>query len=720
MGKVSIIIPVYNTEKYAEECINSVIKQTHKNIEIILINDGSNMVCTTQLDTLKKRDNRIKLYQLPKRRGVGFARNFGVQQATGDYIYFLDSDDYIPPETIELLVGNIGKHQIIKGKIKTTDLSSGFTITFRGLFKPKVYTAKRFDLTKNNSVLNTLFNREFIVTQNIKFASNLQCFSDLDFLFPAFEKCDCVLYLEEAIYFHRKRNDPISDPSLSQLSPQQRIEDFLLAYTDLKFNLIEEEAHHGLDRNLLNFYRKEIISYFYDNDAINAIFPVLYKAIILMDKQILDSYDRILKKEIKTIVSGNMHKFKNVMKRHHLFRDIRIRLRKDRKLFLYRRIFMKLPLKKKLVFFESFLGKSYSDNPKYIYEYIQENYPEYKCVWSFREKKNIPGNAIQVKRFSLRYFYYLARAKYWISNSRLPKYLEKREGNIYLQTWHGTPLKKLVFDMDEIHSADPKYKENFYYQSRRWDFLNSPNEYSSIIFRRAFKYDKELLEFGYPRNDVLYQKNNREDILDLKRKINLPTNKKIILYAPTWRDDDYFAKGKYNFELQLNLQKMQERLGDEYIILLRMHYFIANDIDLSAWEGFAFNFSHYEDIAELYLVSDMLITDYSSVFFDYSNLKRPILFYTYDLEKYRDELRGFYLDINKDLPGPLLMNTDEVIYSIENIDKISNEYKTKYEEFYEQFCQWDDGNATEKTVKALFEHTNYKPKRMENGYKSIS
>src|SRR5699024_5645729 len=104
----------------------------------------------------------------------------------------------------------------------------------------------------------------------------------------------------------------------------------------------------------------------------------------------------------------------------------------------------------------------------------------------------------------------------------------------------------------------------------------------------------------------------------------------------------------------------------------------------------------------LYLISDILITDYSSVFFDYANLKRPILFYTYDLEKYRDTLRGFYIDIEKDVPGPLLQTTEEVINAIINIDQIQEEYKEKYDRFYERFCHLDDGNASMKTVNKIF------------------
>lgn len=257
--------------------------------------------------------------------------------------------------------------------------------------------------------------------------------------------------------------------------------------------------------------------------------------------------------------------------------------------------------------------------------------------------------------------------------------------------------------MDDVYSADPNYKQNFYYQSRRWDYLSSPNEYSSKIFRRAFKYKKTMLEFGYPRNDILYNKNDKKNIEQLKKSINIPTDKKVILYAPTWRDDDYFARGKYNFELQLNLDHMRSVLGDDYIILLRMHYFIANQIDLSSYQGFAYDLSNYDDIAELYLVSDVLITDYSSVFFDYANLKRPILFYTYDLEKYRNKLRGFYLDIENDLPGPLVKNTNEVIESLQNIENVQRNYKEKYQEFYNKFCNWDDGNASRNTVEKVFE-----------------
>lgn len=705
MGKVSVVIPVYNTEEYIETCLNSVLEQTYEDIEILLINDGSDKNCSAYLEKLSKIDARVKLIHSEVNKGVGHARNLGIANATGTFIYFLDSDDYIPRDTLELLVSHINDNEMIKGSIRNTYLNRSFVAVFQGLFNPTIYTDNRFELFKGNSILNCLIRRDFIQKHNLSFNENIRIFSDLPFIIEALINTEYVFYLREAVYFKRKRNDPFSNPSLSQSDEKIKIKNFFTMYKYLKDRYKDKHISHFLDKQFLNYYRQDIIVYLKNSTNIDGVFQDLVNIVKYIDKELIQEYDLFFSKELLSLKSGKIKKFKRLSARFHFYRDLRDALKSKRqfKQFLYKRVFTKLPMNNKLIFFESFLGKNYSDSPKYIYEYlINTKRKGYKFVWSFNEKTTIPGNAKQVKRFSLPYFYYLARAKYWVSNSRLPKYLDKREGNIYLQTWHGTPLKKLVFDMEDVYSADPNYKENFYYQSRRWDYLSSANEYSTEIFRRAFKYDKEILEFGYPRNDILYQKNNDHDINRLKKQLKIPEDKKVILYAPTWRDDAYFSRGKYSFELQLDLEKMRSQLGNEYIILLRMHYFIANQIDLSGFEEFAYDFSSYDDIAELYLVSDILITDYSSVFFDYAHLKRPILFYTYDLEKYRDQLRGFYLDIEREVPGPLLMTTEEIIDAIKNIEQVSSDYSTRYNTFYNRFCKWDDGSAAKKTVETIF------------------
>jgi CDP-glycerol glycerophosphotransferase len=703
--KISVIIPVYNTTEFLEDCIQSITNQTYKNLEIIIINDGSSEECRKKLESLTVGDDRIQLVHLEKTMGVGAARNIGLSKATGDYVYFLDSDDYLPENILELLAKHIGKSKVISGKLKkvTVGMEELKTIKKVKLVKDKKL---KFQYFKNMSVLNRLFKLSFIRKHNIKFAEDVRVYSDLEFLLPIYQKLGEIPMLNRAHYYKRKRNDPILNPALLQMDREEKVKDFLKIYNKLRSKADNKKsANRYLDNLFLNFFRKEIIMLFKEKGKIEKYFDQVSKTAEKIDTKVLSNKHFILKKEIKHLRAGNEKKFTNVIKLHHMLRDTKkaITSKSNFYKFLYRKVFMKMPLQENQIVFESFLGKNYSDSPKYMYEYMIDKNMDYKYIWIFNEPgKKIPGNAKQIKRFSLRYFYYLATSKYWVSNSRLPKYLDKREGNIYIQTWHGTPLKRLVFDMNDVHSANPNYKRDFYQQSRRWDYLVSANQYSSDIFRRAFLFDKQMLEVGYPRNDILYHPNKDEIAKKIKQKLNIPLDKKIILYAPTWRDDDFYEPGKYKFNLKLDLKQMKERLGDEYVVILRMHYFIADDIETTGVEDFAYNLSKYDDIAELYLISDILITDYSSVFFDYANLQRPILFYTYDLEKYRDTLRGFYIDMENDLPGPLLKTSEEVIETIVHIEEEKQAFKEKYDLFYEKFCKWDNGKASEKVVKEVF------------------
>lgn len=708
MPTISVIMPVYNTEEFLDHSIQSLLSQTYQDWELLLINDASTDDSKEIIEKYAQMNGKIKAFHFDIRKGVGAARNFGVGQAIGKYIYFLDSDDYLAEDTLQLLIENINDYDVICGKMVASHVSGKtkeeILQSKELLQEVELYTEEKYRLIGNNSVLNKLFKKSFIDRHQLHFSENVEIYADLTFVILAFLQTKEVPYLDSSIYFKRKRNDPISNPALMQTAVEDRVKDFLYVYNALKDAYTENELHTFLDNQLLRLYRKTIVGFFRKNENVDGIYTELKASVKRIHPANLKKHRYVIKKEIKTLMKGDIDDFKKVNLWHHRFRKIKNALKGRTRFYiqLYRGLFLRLPMEEKTVVFESFLGKSYSDNPKYIYEYMIQNNMDYKYVWIVREKKDIPGNPIQVKRFSLRYYYYFARAKYWVSNSRLPRTLHKRDGNVYLQTWHGTPLKTLVFDIKDIYSADPKYKKNFYLQSRRWDYLSSPNQYSSDIFRRAFKYENELLEFGYPRNDILYQKNTEKDILALKKEMNLPTDKKVILYAPTWRDDEFYSRGNYKFTLQLELNELQKKFGSEYVIVLRMHYFIASQLDISEFSEFAYDFSKYDDIAELYLVSDILITDYSSVFFDYANLRRPILFYTYDLEKYRDKLRGFYIDIEKEVPGPLLMTTEEVIDAIQHIEDVKTTYEKRYEQFYNRFCQWDDGKASEKTVKRVF------------------
>ena len=363
-------------------------------------------------------------------------------------------------------------------------------------------------------------------------------------------------------------------------------------------------------------------------------------------------------------------------------------------------------LNDKMIFFESFFGKSYAGNPKYLYEAMLNMGmdEEYTFVWAYSgdDKDVIPGNPIIVDRFeSGDYYKYLALSKYWVNNIIFPIHT-KRPGNVYLQTWHGTPLKKLGFDIT-IPGPEVDGRANFYKESRNWDYLLSSNSYSTKIFKRAFKYHKDVLEYGYPINDIFF-KDNTDFVRNLKSKLGIDENKKVILYAPTWKDDEKNESWEHYFNLEIDLERLYEEFSDDYVIILKMHHLVSENLKLDdKFKDFAIDLSGYDDIQELYVLADMLITDYSSVFFDYAHSKRPILFFVPDLNHYVENVRGLYLNMEKELPGPLIKNNDELIEAIRNIDDVLIEYNDKYDEFYERFCILCKGNSAEKIIKKVFE-----------------
>lgn len=355
-----------------------------------------------------------------------------------------------------------------------------------------------------------------------------------------------------------------------------------------------------------------------------------------------------------------------------------------------------IPTDDKIIVFESFLGRQYSDNPRAIYEYMQKNYPEYKCYWSVDPKhlnkfKHLNLNII--KQNTLKWLYVMMRAKYWISNSRIPLWVSKPQNTVYIQTWHGTPLKKLALDMDNINPLwkDPHlYKANFVKEANRWDYLISPNNYSTEIFKRSFNFKNKIIESGYPRNDFLKNNNDPVYINKIKDKLGIPQDKKIVLYAPTWRDN-------FTFNLPFSITNLKKELGDDYFIIFRLHYLVRKTSELFGHEDFIKNVSNYNEISDLYLISDILITDYSSVFFDYAVLQRPMIFYCYDLDDYKNILRGFYFDFENNAPGPIVKTTDELIKVI----KTKSNYKVS-KDFFDYFISLEDGNSTKRVVKEVF------------------
>lgn len=785
--RVSVIIPFNKGDDYLRDCLNSLSEQEYTDYEILLINDhydgDLNAITGAYEDRLP-----IRVFTLEgDKTGVAAARNAGLDHAEGEFVYFLDADDYIFQDAIRTLVEAADEtdEDMVYGKKHFTyfrrdvflpiyiekrealialrmeeeggldndseesdddesgdssenagdsddesdssadegdyDPDSSARLTpeeieaearhraraLRKAIKRLIYKKKRF---RNISILHILIRRSKIEEKHLRFDESLKYYSDAPFLAALLN--DETLHIRKRFFAHyikRKHADIVNHPALTQIQDENRFDEMIRTF----YKMLEIAGTEGLVRTAVEHQIAFYCSGYFlkkvkrsESDKWRTTrFETMSRLSLEIKKETLKREDLWRRRGIKAVRNKDLEKSIKVIK----WRLARTKIRKifkGKKVIsrhMYNKYIKDKPIEENTIMFETFFGKDYSDSPKYIYEYIGKNYPgQYNFVWVLDKKRKLPYGGKIVKRLSIKYRYYLATSKYLVFNVKQPEWFKHRKGMIFFECWHGTPLKRLGFDLKDVFGAAPNNKKKINKAVKSWDYLLSPNEFSSNCFNTCFLYDKsKMLEYGYPRNDILHSEEGKAMVPAIKAGLKIPSDKKVILYAPTWRDDEFYGHGQYKFELKLNLDMMKEALGDEYIVLLRTHYFIADSVDTKAYGGFAVNVSRYDDIAELYLISDILITDYSSVFFDFGGLKRPMLFYTYDLEKYRDILHGFYMNMEDEVPGPMLYTTEEVITAIRNIDDIQARFADKYEEFYQKYCSLEDGHAAERCAKKL-------------------
>ena len=388
------------------------------------------------------------------------------------------------------------------------------------------------------------------------------------------------------------------------------------------------------------------------------------------------------------------------------------------KIFLTKLNYSKYKLKYKVddkkIFFEVYDGRNYTCSPKAIYEKMltMKEFKDFKFIWAFNNPSK--HDIIKDKRLTIvktktkDYYKNISSSKYWIVNSILDECITKKKGQVYVQCWHGTPLKRLRYDI-EVNGAVLNTVEEIRKRNDRdaskFDYFISPSKYCTEKFTSAFNLinlgKKDIIiEEGYPRNDSLFNR-SKKDIDKIKEKLGIPKDKKVICYLPTFRDNQHTSGVGYTYDLAIDFDSLKKKFGKDYVILFKPHYFIANKIDLSKYKNFVYNVASYDEINDIYLVSDLLITDYSSVFFDYANLNRPVMFYMYDYDDYKNNLRDFYISLDE-LPGPIAKTQKELEDYITNIDKSISKYKKTYEKFNDKYNYLDDGNASERVIRVIF------------------
>ncbi|MFL6135477.1 MAG: CDP-glycerol glycerophosphotransferase family protein, partial [Nocardioidaceae bacterium] len=368
-----------------------------------------------------------------------------------------------------------------------------------------------------------------------------------------------------------------------------------------------------------------------------------------------------------------------------------------------RRVPLLLPrLNDEVVHFESWDGQ-YADSPRAIYEELLRRDAPLVYAWTADGAgARPPEPAAAVERESRAYLEQLGRSRYIVANNTLPIYFRKKRGAVYVQTWHGTPLKRIG-----LHESDPAYAGAAAHLRRmrrdvaKWDYLISASPVCTDIFRDAFGYRGEILETGSPRNDLLKSPDADAVRQRVRARLGITPGTTAVLYAPTWRDDRNVAGGGFSQDRGIDAERLRNDLPEATVLLTRMHRNVSRPPSFDA-PGFVQDVSAYPSVSELYLAADVLVSDYSSVIYDFAVTGKPIVLFPYDLEHYERSVRGLYFEYGSWAPGPVVETSRELARALTEVCRRPNaEPDEAYAAFVDRFCPWEDGHASTRVWEAV-------------------
>ncbi|MDX3429124.1 bifunctional glycosyltransferase/CDP-glycerol:glycerophosphate glycerophosphotransferase [Streptomyces sp. ME01-18a] len=320
----------------------------------------------------------------------------------------------------------------------------------------------------------------------------------------------------------------------------------------------------------------------------------------------------------------------------------------------------------------------------------------------------VPATAVPVVAYSSAWYEALARARRIVAAGQLPVWFERRPDQTVVQAWHGPPLGRFGLDLTGTLYADHQYLATLEHRSAQWSVLVSPSAYATPHLRRALGHSGEVLEAGCPADDLLYAPGREKTAERVRRRLGIPDGHRVVLYAPTYRDHlahppagvPAGSAPLYRWDPALDLPALARSLDGRTTVLVRRHPRVTGSVpahpalrDVSA----------HPDTTELLLIADVLLTDYSGLAFGFAHTGRPMLFHTYDLEHYRDTVRGFCLDFETRAPGPLFVTTQEVAQALRATPASADLHAEAYESFRRDHCGPADGNAARRVVDRLLE-----------------
>ena len=394
-----------------------------------------------------------------------------------------------------------------------------------------------------------------------------------------------------------------------------------------------------------------------------------------------------------------------------------------RRVSQYARYYTNLKVRENTILYESRDGNSMTDNPYAMFMYMLNNpsYKHFTHIWSIADYEGLSSvmarykdypNVKFVKRNSTQYLKCLATCQYLINNSTFQSFFTPKEEQVYINTWHGTPLKSMGFDIP----GNPSHSQNVVRNFLSTSYLLSPNQHTTKMYTDSYKlkglYEGTIIEEGYPRIDLTLNtdsKKFRDHLRELG--LNISEEKETILYAPTWKGTNVAKANNDTLQIIADMDYLREKVGEQYNILIKVHPYLYK-VASQFMELKNILIPDYIDPNELLSTVDMLITDYSSIFFDYLVTGKPILFYTWDADVYTEE-RGQYLS-HESLPGAIVYNSEELVDAIKQIKSIHSRFANNYQTLKDQFTRHEDGHVTERIVEYIFNKASRKLNTISN------
>lgn len=708
MPRFSVIVPAYKVQAYLHACLDSVLGQSAADFELIAVNDCSPDTSGAIIDAYAAADTRVRPVHLPENVGLGRARNAGLDRARGDYVLFLDGDDTLVPDALHTM----------SDRLKETDspdiLVFDYARTYwTGEAVRNQYAAELhqegpdvFTLDQRPGLLrllliacNKAYRRDFIEREGLTFPPGY--YEDTPWTCTALLTARSIAVLDRVCLHYRQRRRG----SILGTSGRQHFD--LFAQYDRVFALLDAHPELASWRPVL--FRRMI-------DHITAVFTkpdrlppgsrpeFLRRARAQYRRHRVPLHGGRLRDRLRhTLVRLGAHRTYRVLwtaarigRRCRRYAASARRLARGGLLGLHYRSQLLLPVRADRAVFSGYWGRGYGCNPAAIESKVRELVPGARTAWIARPEHHhtVPTATARLTPGTAAYWTALARSKYLVNNVDFDRRMVKRRGQVLLQTQHGTPLKRMGVDLtDRPAAAAGTDFEQLLKHTDTWDYVLSANPHSTLVWERAFPSSYTTLEYGYPRNDI-YQRATPDDVVRLRETLGIPPGAVAVLYAPTHRD---YRRSQ---RLTLDLDRMLRRLGPRFVVLTRAHH--AYDAPLAAEvSDRLIDVSGHPSVETLCLASDALVTDYSSLMFDYANLDRPIVLYADDWEVY-EAARGTYFDPREQPPGAVARSEDELTDIFSTGHWRGSRSAQLRAAFRERFCPYDDGRAAERVVRHVF------------------